>query len=395
MEMNNILGRSEGLFDEDYSSSLTALKEHLRGAKVLVVGGAGSIGSAVVIELLRNIPNTIHVVDYSENELVELVRIIRSSFDTNDTLLQTFALDYGGEEFQALVRSVGHYDYVFNLAALKHVRSERDPYTLMRLLRVNIFNTRDSIQLLRDSSLKNYFCVSTDKAANPVNMMGASKRIMEMFLVNESYAQNISMARFANVAFSRGSLLEGFKNRLIKLQPLSAPNDVSRYFISPQEAGQLCLLSGLLGDNLDIFFPKLNPECDLQKFSDIAIRFLAANGYEAYMCESEEEARDSASQLIMKKKWPCYFFISDTTGEKEFEEFYTAKEEVDLERFSSVGIIKHSETIDNNKLLNFEREIEVMLQMGDWSKLDLVQLVNDILPDFKHVETGKNPDQRM
>lgn len=395
MNINNILGRSEGLFGPDYVSSLSALMECLRGAKVLVIGGAGSIGRAVVIELLNIKPKSIHVVDYSENELVELVRNIRSSISTDDVSLQTFAIDYGGEEFRALVRSVGTYDYIFNLAALKHVRSERDPYTLMRLIKVNIFNTRDSIRLFHDRDLKNYFCVSTDKAANPENMMGASKRIMEMFLINESYSQNITMARFANVAFSKGSLLDGFNNRLAKNQPLSAPNDVSRYFISSQEAGQLCLLSGLLGENLDIFFPKLSAEFDLQKFSDIAIRFLSANGYDAYLCSSEAEARDLAPQLISEKRWPCYFFTSDTTGEKEFEEFYTGQEKIDLETYSTVGIVKYNESVNNDKLVDFEHSINSMLRRGEWSKQEIVELFNDVLPNFKHVETGKNLDQKM
>ena len=395
MDVNNILGRSKGLFDHDYTSSIPALTDCLLRAKILVIGGAGTIGRSVVMELLRFSPKSIHVVDCSENELVELIRNIRSSISTDDVSLQTFAIDYGGVEFRALVRSVGTYDYVFNLAALKHVRSERDPYTLMRLILVNIFNTRNSVRLLSDRNLKNYFCVSTDKAANPVNMMGASKRIMEMFMVNESYSQKITMARFANVTFSKGSLLDGFNNRLANNQPLSAPNDVSRYFISSQESGQLCLLSGLMGENLDIFFPKLTAEFDLQKFSDIAIRFLSAHGYDAYICSSEAEARDSATQLIAEKKWPCYFFSSDTTGEKEFEEFYTGQENIDLERFSTVGIVKFNDRIDNVQLVNFEQSIDSMIQRGEWSKSELVGLFNEILPDFKHVETGKNLDQKM
>jgi FlaA1/EpsC-like NDP-sugar epimerase len=265
----------------------------------------------------------------------------------------------------------------------------------MRLVRVNIFNTRDSLCLLRDKGLKNYFCVSTDKAANPVNMMGASKKIMEMFLIKESYSQKITMARFANVAFSKGSLLEGFKNRLAENQPISAPNDVARYFISSKEAGQLCLLSGFLGKNLDIFFPKLTAEFDLQKFTDIAIRFLSTNGYEAHLCSSEAEARDSAQKLISKRKWPCYFFQSETTGEKAFEEFYTGEEKLDMETFLNVGIINNKDIVNDKCLHDFEHSISSMLTKGNWTKRELVDCFNKILPGFAHVETGKNLDEKM
>ena len=251
------------------------------------------------------------------------------------------------------------------------------------------------MRLARKASVKKYFCVSTDKAANPVNMMGASKRIMEMFLMRESLSQNISMARFANVAFSDGSLLHGFNQRFAKRQPFSAPNDVRRYFVTPQESGELCLLSGLLGENRDIFFPKLNKKLHFITFSEIAARFLREHNYEPYECETENEARDRAEELIAKKHWPCYFFKSDTTGEKDFEEFFTDKEALDLKRFETVGIIRNQPDFDETKLDEFMGGIEALRQNGTWTKDDIVKLYFGLLPEFAHKETGKYLDQRM
>ena len=243
--------------------------------------------------------------------------------------------------------------------------------------------------------VKKYFCVSTDKAANPVNMMGASKRIMEMFLMRESLTQDISMARFANVAFSDGSLLHGFNQRFAKKQPFSAPNDVRRYFLTPQESGELCLLSGLFGNNIDIFFPKLSEKLHLIRFSDIAVRYLRERGYEPFECESEEEARERTEDLIANKHWPCYFFRSDTTGEKDFEEFFTDKEDLDMERFNTIGVIKNQPDFDEVKLDDFMDGIEAYREKGTWTKEDIVKLYFSLLPDFAHKETGKYLDQRM
>jgi FlaA1/EpsC-like NDP-sugar epimerase len=337
----------------------------------------------------------LHVVDISENNMVELVRDIRSTLGYIDGDFKTFAIDCGSLEFEALISTEGPYDYVFNLSALKHVRSEKDPFTLMRMLSVNILNTIKTFKLARDHGAKKYFCVSTDKAANPVNMMGASKRIMEMFLMRESKTMSISMARFANVAFSDGSLLHGFNQRVSKRQPLSAPNDVRRYFVTPQESGELCLMSGLLGDNRDIFFPKLNEQLDLITFSDIAERYLRDLGYEAYHCKSEDEARNSAMELINNRQWPCYFFKSDTTGEKDFEEFYTDAENIDMHKFKSVGVIKNEPLYDENKLNQFLLNIEELQSNGNWNKQEIIKLFFDLLPDFAHKETGKYLDQRM
>ena len=265
----------------------------------------------------------------------------------------------------------------------------------MRMIIVNVFNTLKTLRMSREMGAKKYFCVSTDKAANPVNMMGASKRIMEMFLMRESLTQDISMARFANVAFSDGSLLHGFNQRFLKRQPFSAPNDVRRYFVTQQESGELCLLSGLLGQNRDIFFPKLSEKLHLITFSEIAKSYLKERGYKPYECQSEKEARDKAKELIVKKCWPCYFFASDTTGEKDFEEFFTDKEDLDMNRFETVGVIKNQPIFDEAKLDEFMVGIDFLREKGTWTKEDIIKLYFGILPEFSHKETGKYLDQRM
>lgn len=395
MNILNLIGRDQELFASDVSHYDEKLCNIIGVARFLVIGAAGSIGQAVTKEIFKRDPKTLHVVDISENNMVELVRDLRSALGYGSGDFKTFAVDFGSVEFEALMENEGPYDYVFNLSALKHVRSEKDPYTLMRMIMVNVFNTTKTLRLARDRGTKKYFCVSTDKAANPVNMMGASKRIMEMFLMRESLTQEISMARFANVAFSDGSLLHGFNQRFAKKQPFSAPNDVRRYFVTPQESGELCLLSGLLGENRDIFFPKLSEKLHLITFSEIAVRYLRERGYEPYECESEDEARDRAEELIAKKQWPCYFFTSDTTGEKDFEEFYTDKEDLDMERFDSIGVIRNQPEFDKNKLDEFVYGIESLRAKATWTKDDIVKLYFGLLPEFDHKETGKYLDQRM
>ena len=312
MNILKLIGRTSPLFDDDIFSCRKELEALVSNSRFLVVGGAGSIGQAVTREIFKRNPLALHVVDISENNMVELVRDIRSTLGYIDGDFRTFALDCGSNEYRALMNASEGYDYVLNLSALKHVRSEKDPFTLMRLIEVNILNTIKTVQMAKAHGAKKYFCVSTDKAANPVNMMGASKRIMDMFLMRESQSIKISTARFANVAFSDGSLLHGFNQRFSKLQPISAPNDVRRYFVTPQESGELCLMSCLFGENRDIFFPKLSEQLHLTTFSDIAERFIKSLGYEPYYCATEEEARSQSSALIASKRWPCYFFKSDT-----------------------------------------------------------------------------------
>ena len=390
-----LIGRDAPLFDSDIDRLKDELLGLVRGARFLVIGGAGSIGQAVTREIFKRDPAALHVVDISENNMVELVRDIRSTLGYGSGDFRTFAIDCGGHEFEALMAIEGPYDYVLNLSALKHVRSEKDPYTLMRLVGVNILNTVKTLRMAHAGGAKKYFCVSTDKAANPVNMMGASKRIMEMFMMRESLTQPISMARFANVAFSDGSLLHGFNQRFAKRQPISAPNDVRRYFVTPQESGELCLMSCLLGENRDIFFPKLSENLHLTTFSDIAVRYLEGLGYVPYECSSEDEARERADELIAEKKWPCYFFSSDTTGEKDFEEFFTDSEILDMERFDSIGVIKNSSDFDLAKLEYFEATLAAIRAQRTWDKSEIVDLFNYMIPDFAHKETGKYLDARM
>jgi FlaA1/EpsC-like NDP-sugar epimerase len=395
MNILDLIGRVRPLFDADVLEHAQQLSNLVAGSRFLVIGGAGSIGQAVTREIFKRGPKLLHVVDISENNMVELVRDIRSTLGYIDGDFGTFAIDCAGREFEALLNSGSGYDYVLNLSALKHVRSEKDPFTLLRLIEVNVLNTIKTIDLARASKCRKFFCVSTDKAANPVNMMGASKRIMEMFLMRASLDLPISTARFANVAFSDGSLLHGFNQRFAKRQPISAPIDVRRYFVTPQESGELCLLSCLLGENRDIFFPKLSEHLHLTTFSDIAVRYLNDLGFEPCECDSEDEARERADELIRQKKWPCYFFTSDTTGEKDFEEFFTDYETLEMTRFKSIGIIKNSLEFDGSMLQYFTNRFASIKGKPTWDKAELVDLFNEILPDFAHKETGKYLDGRM
>ncbi|EIA1340807.1 UDP-N-acetylglucosamine 4,6-dehydratase [Vibrio parahaemolyticus] len=396
--MSNILsliGRTDALFTQDISNHEVELSKIVSESRFLVLGGAGSIGQAVTKEIFKRNPQKLHVVDISENNMVELVRDIRSSFGYIDGDFQTFALDIGSIEYDTFIKSDGQFDYVLNLSALKHVRSEKDPFTLMRMIDVNVFNTDKTIQQSIESGAKKYFCVSTDKAANPVNMMGASKRIMEMFLMRKSEQMSISTARFANVAFSDGSLLHGFNQRIQKRQPIVAPNDIKRYFVTPQESGELCLMSCIFGENRDIFFPKLSEALHLISFADIAVKYLEQLGFEPYLCSSEDEARELVKTLPEQGQWPCLFTESDTTGEKDFEEFFTDNEVLDMERFENLGIIKNEPSFDQDLLTLFEQSIAAMKDKREWSKEQIVELFFTMIPDFGHKETGKYLDSKM
>ncbi|RZQ21681.1 NAD-dependent epimerase/dehydratase family protein [Vibrio vulnificus] len=390
-----LIGRTNALFTQDIALHEAELSRIVSESRFLVLGGAGSIGQAVTKEIFKRHPQKLHVVDISENNMVELVRDIRSSFGYIDGDFQTFALDIGSIEYDAFIKADGQYDYVLNLSALKHVRSEKDPFTLMRMIDVNVFNTDKTIQQSIDAGVKKYFCVSTDKAANPVNMMGASKRIMEMFLMRKSEQIAISTARFANVAFSDGSLLHGFNQRIQKNQPIVAPNDIKRYFVTPQESGELCLMSCIFGENRDIFFPKLSEALHLITFADIAVKYLKQRGYEPHLCADEDEARELVKTLPAQGKWPCLFTESDTTGEKDFEEFFTDKEVLDMARFENLGIIKNEPLYQPELLSLFEEQIAQMKDQRAWSKEQIVALFFTMIPDFGHKETGKYLDSKM
>jgi len=393
--MLELIGRKKELFNSDITKHSEELNKIITESTFLVLGGAGSIGQAVTKEIFKRNPKKLHVVDISENNMVELVRDIRSSFGYIDGDFRTFALDVGSIEYDAFIESDGMYDYVLNLSALKHVRSEKDPFTLMRMINVNIFNTDKTIQQSIEKGVKKYFCVSTDKAANPVNMMGASKRIMEMFVNKRSQNISVSMARFANVAFSDGSLLHGFDQRIIKQQPIVAPNDIKRYFVIPKESGELCLMSCIFGENRDVFFPKLNENLHLISFAEIAIKYLHDLGFEAYICKTENEARSLAHILPKEKKWPCFFSESNTTGEKDFEEFYTENETLDMDQFKNIGIIKNNLSFDDTKLNKFSTAIQNLKNERTWDKIKLLVLFKEMIPNFIHKETWLYLDSKM
>lgn len=395
MNILKLIGRETELFEVDILHHEKELSEIVSTSRFLVIGGAGSIGQAVTKEIFKRNPRKLHVVDISENNLVELVRDIRSSFGYINGDFQTFALDAGSVEYDTFWNVDGRFDFVLNLSALKHVRSEKDPFTLMRMIDVNIFNTDKTIQQSIEKGVQKYFCVSTDKAANPANLMGASKRIMEMFLMQRSEQIEISTARFANVAFSDGSLLHGFNQRIQKRQPIVAPNDVKRYFVIPKESGELCLMSTIFGESRDIFFPKLSEELHLVTFSEIAVRYLNETGYEPFLCENEEEARRRVAELSGNGKWPCLFTPSDTTGEKDFEEFFTENEKLDLNRFKNLGIIKNDAIYDASLIEFFSETIKVMKKNQHWTKEQLVKLFFKMIPDFDYIEKGKYLDSKM
>jgi len=395
MDNLNLIGRTSELFTKDISTKEQDLFKIISESSFLVIGGAGSIGQSVTKEIFKRNPLKLHVVDLSENNMVELVRDLRSSYGYIDGDFKTFVLDIGSIEYDAFIKSDGSFDYVLNLSALKHVRSEKDPYTLMRMIDVNILNTKKTLNQSIEKNTKKYFCVSTDKAANPVNMMGASKRIMEMFVNKQSEKINVSMARFANVAFSDGSLLHGFNKRIEKQQPIVAPNDIKRYFVTPKESGELCLMSCIYGENRDIFFPKLNENLHLITFSSIAIKFLESKGYQPFICSSEDQARNYFLNDYEDNTWPCYFTESDTSGEKDFEEFYTDNEELDLNKFENVGIIKNKINYNQQKLDLFENKIQKLKDDLNWNKVDLKTLFDSMIPNFTHKETGKFLDSKM
>ena len=388
-----IIGREKNLIVNDIIENENDISKLVSKSRFLVLGAAGSIGQAVTKEIFKRSPKKLHVVDISENNLVELVRDLRSSFGYISGIFQSFCLDIGSRQYDLFIDQDGKYDYVLNLSALKHVRSESNPYTLMRMIEVNILNTEKTIIQSINRGVKKYFCVSTDKATNPVNMMGATKLVMEKFLEKYSHKINISTARFANVAFSDGSLLYGFKQRLEKQQPIVAPNDVKRYFISKEESGQLCLISCLFGDNCDIFFPKLDDSIHLIKFTEIANRFLEYNNYKPLMLSSEKEAREF--DFNNGKYWPCFYSESDTTGEKDFEEFYTSDENLDMKSYKDLGIIKKQQ-----KELNFDTELfkEKIFKLHDkkpLKKSEIVSVFIKCLPNFNHSERGKFLDSKM
>lgn len=390
----HITKRPESFFKKDIESNKESLSSEIKGKKVLVIGGAGTIGSSFVKAILPFEPSSLVVVDYSENGLTELTRDLRSQDIFIPEEYITYPFDFGGKVFAKMFHA-REFDIVACFAAHKHVRSEKDHLAIEAMINNNVYNTKKLIDLALQSNPKHFFSVSTDKAANPVNVMGASKKLMEKVLMAYSDELKICTARFANVAFSNGSLLAGFIERMMKRQPLSSPSDVKRYFVSPEESGQLCMLACLLGESGDIFFPKLS-EDQMLTFSRIAEDFLGELGLRAEKCNSEKEAKDKAANWDSKSdSYPVYFFKTDTSGEKSFEEFYTKTDEVDMDSFHALGIVKNTELPDKKAVDRTLEEFQNLFNSESVDKAKVVGLLSKYLPDFSHIETGKSLDQKM
>lgn len=388
--------RNRSMFVVDIDRNKDTLSQKITGKSVLVIGGAGSIGSSFIRAILPFKPASLVVVDYNENALAELTRDLRSTkgmYMPEDYI--TYPMDFASPIFEKMYKGKGGFHIVANFSAHKHVRSEKDIYSVEALLQNNIIHAKLLLDLLSEYPPEEYFCVSTDKAANPVNIMGASKRIMEDLIFSYSDRFPVKTARFANVAFSNGSLPAGFLTRISKLQPLSAPSDVRRFFVSPEESGQICLLSCILGENRAVFFPKLD-EAQMMTFDEIGTELLKAYGYEAIECSSDTEAIDKAEGLKHGSKlYPVHYSVSDTSGEKSFEEFVTDTETVDMDRFSSLGVITGKKIPDKESVDKLIKELNVAFKKAEATKEDVIAIMKDYLPNFEHIETGKSLDSKM
>lgn len=388
--------RPTSMFKSDIEANREALTEKIKGKLVLVIGGAGSIGSSFIKAILPFKPATLVVVDTNENALAELTRDLRSTkgmYVPDDYI--PYPMDFASPVFEKMFRSRKGFDIVGNFSAHKHVRSEKDIYSIESLLQNNVLHAKLLLDLLSEYPPEEYFCVSTDKAANPVNIMGASKRIMEDVIFSYSDKFPVKTARFANVAFSNGSLPAGFLARMRKMQPLSAPSDVRRYFVSPEESGQICLLSCILGENRAIFFPKL-AEAQMMTFDAIGTELLRAHGYEVLECGSDEEAIDKAEDLKKgSNQYPVHYAVSDTSGEKSFEEFVTNTETADMNRFGSLGVITEKQIPDKGRIEILFRDLNAAFNKERTTKEEVVVIMKEYLPNFEHIETGKSLDSKM
>jgi len=393
----HVTERDVSLFQKDLIDFHQVLVDKTNGKSALVIGGAGTIGSSFIKALLKFKISRLFVVDINENGLTELVRDLRSSYDLRlPEVIKTYPMNFSDPVFEKMFLSSGPFDIVANFAAHKHVRSEKDRFSIEAMIQNNVLRAKKLLDLLVQNPPEYFFCVSTDKAANPVNVMGASKKLMEDLILTYSEKLHIATARFANVAFSNGSLLFGFLERLMKHQPLSSPLEIKRYFVSPEESGQICLLACLLGESGEIFFPKLDYDKNMKTFSSIAENLLTDMGLAAFKCSSEDEAREMASNLKQdSKKYPVYFFESNTSGEKYFEEFFTVNEEVDISTFSSLGVIKNEGKKSMTELSLIFSDLESIFASKNSKKADVVKILKNYLPNFDHIEKGKNLDQSM
>lgn len=392
----HVTKRTTSMFISDVANNDTLLWEKISAKSVLVIGGAGSIGSSFIKAILQYRPSTLVVVDINENALAELTRDLRS---TKDMFIPvdyiTYPIDYSDNVFAKMFRGRGGFDIIGNFSAHKHVRSEKDIYSVEALLQNNVLNVVKLLDLLSEYPPEEYFCVSTDKATNPVNIMGASKRIMEDVVFSYSDRYHVRTARFANVAFSNGSLPAGFLSRIQKLQPLSAPSDVKRFFVSPEESGQICMLACMLGENREIFFPKLH-EAQMMSFDAIGTELLKSYGYEILECESEEEAIRKAEELRHgSRMYPVLYAKSDTTGEKPYEEFFTDTETVDMNRFDSMGVITDKQIPEKGRIETLFKDLNEIFESNTVTKEEVVRIIKGYLPNFNHIETGRSLDGKM
>jgi FlaA1/EpsC-like NDP-sugar epimerase len=393
---NNITQRKESFFEADIKNNFQKLAEEIKGKSVLVIGGAGTIGSSYIKAILHFLPSEVYVVDTNENGLTELVRDIRSDASYSGLpQIITYPIDFGSAVFHKLFKQHNGFDIVANFAAHKHVRSEKDAFSIEAMIENNVLKAKRFLDLLVSYPPKHFFCVSTDKAANPVNLMGATKKLMEEVIMAYANDFKVTTARFANVAFSNGSLLFGFIERMAKQQPLSAPSDIKRYFVSPKESGELCMLACILGKSAEIFFPKLR-EDDMQTFTSIADDFLKAFGFTPAHCNTELEAKQKASLINnASTKYPVYYFSSDTDGEKSYEEFFTESEILDNDRFNNLGVVTNYPRKSKENLKIILDQIEDLFKTADVTKTDIIEMIKNIIPNFNHITTGKSLDNRM
>lgn len=391
-----VVKRDTSMFLNDIKNNADKLREKIEGKRVLVIGGAGSIGSSYIKAILPFKPKILVIVDTNENGLAELTRDLRSTsgmYVPEDYI--TYPIDFSSKVFEKMFVKRNGFDIVANFSAHKHVRSEKDIFSIEALIRNNVLNAKKLLDLLAKYPPEEYFCVSTDKAANPVNIMGASKRIMEDVIFSYSDKFPVKTARFANVAFSNGSLPQGFLTRMDKLQPLSAPSDVKRYFVSPEESGQICMLACMLGNNREIFFPKLQ-DSQMARFDTIATALLKERGYNVLECSSDEEAIEKAKELKNGSlDYPVHFSPSDTSGEKAYEEFYTDIETIDLNRLEALGVIVDKDIPDKKKIEILFEQLNELFDKDEILKEDVVHILQTYLPNFEHIETGKSLDSKM
>jgi FlaA1/EpsC-like NDP-sugar epimerase len=391
----HITKRPESLFVTDIEKNKNLLSSKIKDKSVLVIGGAGTIGSSYIKAVLKFEPKRLYVVDTNENGLTELTRDLRS--DKNQfvpDVYKTYPMSFGDEVFRKMFVNEGPFEIVANFAAHKHVRSEKDKYSIEAMIENNVIKAKAFLDLLLEHKPEHFFCVSTDKAANPVNVMGASKKLMEEVIMAYSKDMQITTARFANVAFSNGSLLAGYIERLIKKQPISCPADVKRFFVSPEESGQICMLACMLGQSGDIFFPKLEDE-QMVFFNEITEDFFHAMGRKTDKCNSDDEAKEKVLTLKENEAYPVHYFISDTSGEKLYEEFYTDSDVLDMESYSSLGVVKNAKKESIATINETLSQLISLMNSGEYDKSDIVNLLKKYIPDFEHIETGKSLDQKM